>query len=68
MAGLCVIVGFFCFVALANRVGRVYFTAKHPQIMAAWDVAEDKKRERQKKLAGGAFNAGVGIAKVLLKK
>jgi hypothetical protein len=68
MEGLWIIVAFFCFVAIANRVGRLYFTAKHPRIMAAWDDLEEKKRERQKKLAGGAFNAGLGIAKMFLKK
>lgn len=68
MEGLMTIVAFFCFVAIANRVGRVYFTAKHPQIMAAWDESQEKKRERQKKLAGGALKGGMFLAKTFLKK
>jgi hypothetical protein len=47
---------------------RIYLTVKHPHIRDAWDEAEERREAKRKKVAGGALNAGLGIAKVFLKK
>jgi hypothetical protein len=68
MEGLWAIVSFVAFVYIANRVIRLYVTMKFPKLGEAWDELEAKKEAKRKRLAGGAFTAGLDIAKFLMKK
>ncbi len=68
MEGLLSLAAIISFCVIANQVIRVYMTAKHPQILSAWDEVEERRRERKRKMAGSALRGGLGIAKFLMKK
>jgi hypothetical protein len=68
MEGLAILLGIVVFSKLAGQLMRVYFSTKHPRIVSAWDEAEGRREEKRKKMSGGALNAGMGIAKFLMKK
>lgn len=68
MDGIFLLIAFVSFVAAAKFGLRMYLSVNHPKVRDAWDEAEERRAERNKKMAGGALNLGVGLAKTFLKK
>lgn len=68
MDGIFLLIALVGFVSAAKFGLRMFLSVKHPQVREAWDEAEERRRQRQKQMAGGAVKAGLGIARILMKK
>ncbi len=68
MDGLVCLVLLFALPFACNHFIKLWLSVKHPKVLDAWETQEEKRRERNKKMAGGAVNLGLGIAKTFLKK